>query len=81
MVHKRKIKIARFKNNNEVHGGVYFYTTADFVCLFFEVCGTTGKRKACKYCLCCLAEELDAEWTVVAAQPVQNKTSACGNVS
>ena len=26
----------------------------------FRVCGTTGKRKACKDCSCGLKEELDA---------------------
>ena len=82
LVHKRIInKDCMVKNNNEAHWGVYFYTTADFVCLFIEVCGTTGKRKACKNCSCGLAEELAAKGKVVAAQPVKTKTSACGNVS
>jgi hypothetical protein len=47
----------------------------------FKVCGTTGKRKACKNCSCGLAEELAAEGKDVVAQPVQTKTSACGNVN
>jgi len=44
-----------------------------------RVCGTTGKRKACKNCSCGLAEELAAEGRNVVTQPVQTKTSACGN--
>ena len=41
------------------------------------VCGTTGKRKACKDCSCGLAEELDA------GKPPKTKsvTSSCGSVS
>jgi hypothetical protein len=50
------------------------------IVFFFKVCGTTGKRRACKNCSCGLAEELAAEGKVVAAQPTQTKTSACGNV-
>ncbi|XP_067000741.2 anamorsin homolog [Anabrus simplex] len=41
-----------------------------------KVCGTTGKRKACKNCTCGLAEELEAEGT---QKQTQTKTSACGN--
>jgi hypothetical protein len=47
------------------------------IILFFKVCGTTGKRRACKNCSCGLAEELAAEGNAIAAQ---TKTSACGNV-
>lgn len=41
------------------------------------MCGTTGKRKACKDCSCGLAEELAAE----GAPPSEPKTSSCGSVS
>ena len=41
----------------------------------FRVCGTTGKRKACKDCSCGLREELDA-----GKQPTQKSvTSSCGS--
>ncbi|XP_049808124.1 anamorsin homolog [Schistocerca nitens] len=42
-----------------------------------RVCGTTGKRKACKNCSCGLAEELAAESATKAA--TAPKTSSCGN--
>ena len=44
---------------------------------FVPVCGTTGKRKACKDCSCGLREELEA------GKPAQKKdvTSSCGSVS
>lgn len=49
------------------------------LCFSFKVCGTTGKRKACKDCSCGLAEELEA------GQPVKpttkSATSSCGSVS
>jgi hypothetical protein len=45
LVHKRKIKIARFKNNNEAHGGVYFYTTADLFVCFLKYVEPLAKGK------------------------------------
>ena len=42
-----------------------------------KVCGTTGKRKACKNCSCGLAEELASEG--VAKEPTTTKTSSCGS--
>ncbi|XP_055377369.1 anamorsin homolog [Condylostylus longicornis] len=44
-----------------------------------KVCGTTGKRKACKNCVCGLAEELDAEARQKAAENTQNAKSSCGS--
>lgn len=45
----------------------------------FIVCGTTGKRKACKDCSCGLAEELAVE---NGKQTIEVKaTSSCGSVS
>jgi anamorsin len=48
--------------------------------LFYLVCGTTGKRKACKDCSCGLAEELAAE---KGEKTISSKTatSSCGSVS
>ncbi|XP_055852151.1 anamorsin homolog [Episyrphus balteatus] len=43
-----------------------------------RVCGTTGKRKACKDCSCGLAEELEAEKTKVAVE-TKNAKSSCGS--
>lgn len=43
------------------------------------VCGTTGKRKACKDCSCGLADELAAENKQKAA--TENAKSSCGSVS
>lgn len=43
-----------------------------------KVCGTTGKRKACKDCSCGLAEELEAEAKGSAAQTIAPKSS-CGS--
>lgn len=41
------------------------------------VCGTTGKRKACKDCSCGLAEELEAEMK----KDTSGAKSSCGSVS
>ncbi|XP_053695634.1 anamorsin homolog [Sabethes cyaneus] len=43
-----------------------------------RVCGTTGKRKACKDCSCGLAEELEADTKNIAAQSTGTKSS-CGS--
>lgn len=43
-----------------------------------RVCGTTGKRKACKDCSCGLAEELDAEAKGASVQSSEPKSS-CGS--
>ena len=45
--------------------------------IFCLVCGTTGKRKACKDCSCGLKEELEA-----GTEPTpKSVTSSCGSVS
>lgn len=45
----------------------------------FLVCGTTGKRKACKDCSCGLADELAEENGIITkAAPTQQ--SSCGSV-
>lgn len=46
---------------------------------FVSVCGTTGKRRACKDCSCGLAEELSAE--VKKDVPALSAKSSCGSVS
>lgn len=46
----------------------------------FIVCGTTGKRKACKDCSCGLAEELSGEGDSSTVGK-QAPTSSCGSVS
>ncbi|KAF5270015.1 hypothetical protein FQR65_LT05814 [Abscondita terminalis] len=47
--------------------------------LSLRVCGTTGKRKACRDCSCGLAEELDAE--AAGQKPVNSSEakSSCGS--
>ncbi|XP_040167918.1 anamorsin homolog [Anopheles arabiensis] len=44
-----------------------------------RVCGTTGKRKACKDCSCGLAEELDAEAKGKALTDTSAAKSSCGS--
>lgn len=44
-----------------------------------RVCGTTGKRKACKDCSCGLAEELKAESKGAVAAAAANAKSSCGS--
>lgn len=46
-----------------------------------SVCGTTGKRKACKNCSCGLAEELAAEAGAGEQAASTQPKSSCGNVS
>lgn len=43
-----------------------------------RVCGTTGKRKACKDCSCGLAEELESETKGTTMQNTESKSS-CGS--
>lgn len=49
-------------------------------CEFFLVCGTTGKRKACKDCSCGLADELANE-NKNNVPVAENAKSSCGSVS
>uniref|UniRef100_T1GFK3 Anamorsin homolog n=1 Tax=Megaselia scalaris TaxID=36166 RepID=T1GFK3_MEGSC len=44
-----------------------------------RVCGTTGKKKACKNCSCGLAEELEAESKKKAGVDTSNAKSSCGS--
>ncbi|XP_068216290.1 anamorsin [Palaemon carinicauda] len=44
-----------------------------------KVCGTTGKRKACKNCVCGLKEELDAEDKKKVEENKKNFKSSCGS--
>ncbi|XP_067621169.1 anamorsin homolog [Eurosta solidaginis] len=44
-----------------------------------RVCGTTGKRKACKNCSCGLAEELESEAAQKAKTDTANAKSSCGS--
>nr|CAG4635114.1 EOG090X0FGQ [Alona affinis] len=44
-----------------------------------KVCGTTGKRKACKDCSCGLAEELNAEKGIEKPSAPKSATSSCGS--
>lgn len=51
---------------------------SDFRSLIRIVCGTTGKRKACKDCSCGLAEELAGD---KGSQNIPVQKSSCGSVS
>ncbi|KAL7636816.1 UNVERIFIED_CONTAM: hypothetical protein RMT77_012574 [Armadillidium vulgare] len=44
-----------------------------------KVCGTTGKRKACKNCVCGLKEELEAESVAEIKENQKNFKSSCGS--
>ena len=44
-----------------------------------KVCGTTGKRKACKNCVCGLKEELDAETENQIKENKEEFKSSCGS--
>lgn len=52
----------------------------NLLAFLYTVCGTTGKRKACKDCSCGLAEELEQEgMNGVQKEPLPK--SSCGSVS
>lgn len=44
------------------------------------MCGTTGKRKACKDCVCGLADELAAENGEIKSNRNPTEKSSCGSV-
>lgn len=63
---------------------IFFYfelkvVKINFSLLISPVCGTTGKRKACKDCSCGFAEEL-ANGTKATAPASENAKSSCGSV-
>lgn len=59
---------------------VYIQFRSMPVDFYYSVCGTTGKRKACKDCSCGLAEELAVDNNEKIATNDTQKSS-CGSVS
>lgn len=62
------------------HGYAYGFHSSEIIQHLLPVCGTTGKRKACKDCSCGLGEELAAEGKQN-TQSTETAKSSCGSVS